>query len=146
MDGMRSAVERCVVIAWVESMSPIRATNGWCVNSNRRTIRHRRDDRVCYAGGMMDPADILERIERFNRDHGGGVVAEHRQHAYTLRLEATGAPIARLKPTGQDDRMRVQYWSHRGKWSDHAPLGSTILPLDEALDLIANEPMFWTWA
>lgn len=109
-------------------------------------IRSRRDPRVGYAGDMTDPADVLKRIGRFNQDNGGGVVAEHRQQGYTLLLEATGAPIARLKPTGQDDRMRVQHWSHRGKWSDHAPLGSTILPLDQALDLIANEPMFWTWA
>jgi hypothetical protein len=126
-------------------MSADRTTDGRCVISNRLAIRHRRDDGVGYAGGMTDPADILDRIERFNHEHGGGVVVEHRQHGYTLVLETTGAPVARLKPTGQDDHVRVQYWSHRGKWSDYAPLGSTILPLDEALPLIANEPTFWTW-
>lgn len=42
--------------------------------------------------------------------------------------------------------MRVQYWSRRGKWSDHAPFGSAILPFDEASAFVADEPVFWTWA
>lgn len=65
--------------------------------------------------------------------------------AYTLVLEATGAPIARLKPIGKSDHMRVLYWSHRDRWADAAPLGGIILTLDDALEFIAKEPAFWTW-
>jgi hypothetical protein len=94
---------------------------------------------------MPDPADVLTRIERFNQSKGGGVRVDHRGGGYTLRLAATGAPIARLKPTGSDDSQQVFYWSHRGKWSETGPMGGAILPLDEALAFIAREPLFWTW-
>lgn len=89
--------------------------------------------------------DLVARIERFNDSRGGGVVVEHRRGGYTLLLEATGAPIARLKPVGVNDHMRVLYWSHRDRWADAALLGGIILPLDDALELIAKEPVFWTW-
>lgn len=94
---------------------------------------------------MLKHDDLITRIERFNDSRGGGVVVEHRRGGYTLALEATGAPIARLKPVDQSDRMRVLYWSHRDRWADAAPLGGIILPLDDALEFIANEPVFWTW-
>ena len=87
---------------------------------------------------------VLARIEDYNRTKGGGVVAEYRQRGFTLRLETTGAPIARLKPTGRDDRMDIFYWSPKGKWSQVGPLGGTTLPLDQALEFIASEPIFWT--
>jgi len=90
--------------------------------------------------------DLVARIERFNDSRGGGVVVEHRRGGYTLLLEATGVPIARLKPVGENDHMRVLYWSHRDRWADAAPLGGIILPLDDALEFIAKEPVFWTWA
>ena len=89
--------------------------------------------------------DLVARIERFNDSRGGGVVVEHRRSGYTLLLEATGAPIARLKLVGENDRMRVLYWSHRDRWANAAPLGDIILPLDDALEFIAKEPVFWTW-
>ena len=70
--------------------------------------------------------DPVACIERFNDSRGGGVVVEHRRGGYTLLLEATGAPIARLKPVGENDHMRVLYWSHRDRWADAAPLGGII--------------------
>ena len=94
---------------------------------------------------MLKHDDLIIRIERFNDSRGGGVVVEHRRGGYTLTLEATGAPIARLKPIDQSDRMRVLYWSHRDRWADAAPLGGIILPLNDALEFIGNEPVFWTW-
>ena len=45
---------------------------------------------------MLNPDDLIARIERFNDSRGGGVVVDHRRGGYTLLLEATGAPIARL--------------------------------------------------
>jgi hypothetical protein len=94
---------------------------------------------------MSGHDDFIARIERFNDSRGGGVVVDYRRGSYTLVLEATGAPIARLKPVGESGRMRVLYWSHRDRWADAAPLGGIILPLDDALEFIANEPVFWTW-
>jgi len=57
----------------------------------------------------------------------------------------TEAPIARLKPTGNNDEVRLGYWSHRRKWEDVDDTGGVILPLDHALEFIANEAIFWTW-
>ena len=94
---------------------------------------------------MLKPDDLIARIERFNHSRGGGVVVEHRSGGYTLLLEVTCAPIARLKPVGEGDHMRVLYWSYRDRWADAGPLGGIILPLDDALEFIANEPVFWTY-
>ena len=61
-------------------------------------------------------------------------------HFYSRRQ----AHRSRLKPVGENDHMRVLYWSHRDRWADAAPLGGIILPLDDALEFIAKEPVFWT--
>ena len=94
---------------------------------------------------MLTPADVLTRIEGSNRTNGGGVLAGHRQGGYTLLLEATGVLIAQLKPTGRDDRMNVLSWSHHGEWAETSPLGGTILPVNDALAVIARAPLFWSW-
>jgi hypothetical protein len=96
-------------------------------------------------GAMTTDDAILTRIERCNQERGGGVVVEARQGGYTLRLEASGAPIARLRPTGSADAVEVLYWSHRGKWSQIGDFGGITLPLDQALAYIADNSIFWTW-
>lgn len=95
---------------------------------------------------MSQQTETLARIERFNRRHGGGVTVVYRQGGYTLTVAETGSPVARLKPTGQGDIMRVYHWSHRETWADAGPLGGVVLPLDDALKTIATEPVFWAWA
>jgi hypothetical protein len=50
-----------------------------------------------------------------------------------------------LKPTGNGDEIRLEYWSHRRRWEDVDDMGGVVLPLDEALKFIANEGVFWTW-
>lgn len=94
---------------------------------------------------MAKHDDMTACVERFNESRGGGVAVERRGGGYTLLLKATGAPIARLKPTGQSDQMRILYWSHRDRWDDAAPLGGVFLPFDEALEFIAREHFFWNW-
>ncbi len=89
--------------------------------------------------------DILARIKRFNQTHGGGVVVERRQGGYTLHHEDSGAPVARLRPTGAGDRVNVLYWSHQGKWSQIGNFGGLTMPLDEALSYVADEGIFWAW-
>jgi hypothetical protein len=89
--------------------------------------------------------DIPARIEAFDDANGGGVGYYKDKGAYHLYLLDTEAPIARLKPTGNDDEVRLGYWSHRRKWEDVDDMGGVVMPLDEALAFIANEGIFWTW-
>jgi hypothetical protein len=94
----------------------------------------------------MEKDEILERIERF-RFPKGPVVAERRNRGYSILHANTGAPIARLRPTGRDDRVEIFYWSSwKGRWAPTGPFGGTILPLDKALHVIAKEAIFWTRA
>jgi len=94
---------------------------------------------------MTADDDMLLRINRFNEARGGGVMAKRRQDGYTLQNQASGAPIARLRPTGRADTVRVLYWSHQGKWSQIGDFGGITLPLDEALVYVAENSIFWTW-
>ena len=87
---------------------------------------------------------ILQRIERFHFPNGP-IFAERRNRGYSLLHANTGAPIARLKPTGRDDRVELLYWSAwKEKWAPTGPFGRTVLPLDDALRVIAKEAIFRT--
>ncbi len=77
---------------------------------------------------------IAERIEAFDTAKGGGVDYYTKQRAYHLYLLDTEAPVARPKPTGDDEDARLGYWSQT----------QVILPLNDVLEFIANEPIFWT--
>ena len=86
---------------------------------------------------------IIDRIESF-ACRRGRLLAERRNRGYTLTHAASGAPVARLRPTGRDDRVEVLYWSlWRERWTSAGPFGKTILPLDDALQFIASEDIFW---
>ncbi|MEN8750768.1 hypothetical protein [Marivita sp.] len=89
--------------------------------------------------------EIAARIEAFDNANGGGVGLYEDKGACHLYLLETEAPIARLKPTGNGDEVRVGYWSHRRRWEDVDDMGGVVLPLNEALEFIANEGIFWTW-
>ena len=93
----------------------------------------------------MQQDDTAARIEAFDDANGGGVGYYQDKGAYHLYLLETEAPIARLKPTGNGDELRLGYWSHRRKWEDVDDMGGVIIPLDEALAFIANVGIFWTW-
>ena len=95
---------------------------------------------------MMKSAPYLARIESFNLKDGGGVIIKKVQNGYNLYLTATDAPIARLNPSGTDDEMRIRFWSYRVHWKDVGNFGGIILALEEALDEIATNEIFWTWA
>ncbi len=83
------------------------------------------------------------RIEAFNLARGGGVAVHKAGHGYTLTSERTGAPLARLKPTGDADKVQVLWWNGQ-RWGASGPFGILTMPLGEALDHIASEPHFWT--
>ena len=92
-----------------------------------------------------DDDSALRRFEAFNRENGGGVSIHRSRGGYNLTLTATDAPIARLKPEGPGDRMRILYWSWQERWKEVGDMGGIVLPLDEALDQIASTEIFWTW-
>jgi len=86
---------------------------------------------------------MRERIEAFNQARGGGVAVHRAGHGYTLTSQRTGAPLARLKPTGDADKVQVFWWNGQ-RWGASGPFGIATMPLDAALDHIASEPHFWT--
>lgn len=93
----------------------------------------------------MDRNDIAARIEAFDAASGGGVGWYQDKGGFCLYLLTTEAPIARLKPTGNSDDVRINYWSHRRKWEDIDDMGGCVRPIDQALNHIANNALFWTW-
>lgn len=93
----------------------------------------------------MDEDEIARRIAAFDQANGGGVGWYKDKGAYHLYLMTNEAPIARLKPTGTDDEFKIAYWSHRRKWEDSDDMGGCLLPLDQALNYVANSSLFWTW-
>jgi hypothetical protein len=96
--------------------------------------------------GRMTNDQILDRIARFHFPKGP-VIAERRNRGYSLFHANTGAPIARLRPFGPDDRVELLYWSSwKEKWAPTGPFGRTVLPLEQALGVIAKEGIFWTRA
>ena len=86
---------------------------------------------------------MLEQIATYPWPRGG-VQARRVQGGYTLTSAHTGAPVARLKPLLSSDRFEVLWW-RRDAWGHAGPFGA-ILPLDDALAFIADEPAFWIWA
>jgi hypothetical protein len=91
---------------------------------------------------MTDP--IVQRIEAF-RSPRGQLRAERQNRGYTLYRADTGTRFARLRSTGQEDRVEVLYWSHwKQAWTRAEPLGRAALSMDRALEFIAAEDIFWT--
>lgn len=89
--------------------------------------------------------EVLERIEAFNRACGGGVLVHRAARGYSLYAAATGGPIARLKLTGDGDKVQVLAWRSE-RWGASGPFGVATMPLDRALDHIAEDPFFWIYA
>jgi len=91
----------------------------------------------------MHDDEIIRRIERFPFRRAP-VAAEWRNKGYTLLHAETGRPIARLRPYGRDELMEIRYWSlSKQRWAAVGPFGCTVVPLAEALQIIASEPIFW---
>jgi hypothetical protein len=90
---------------------------------------------------MTDP--IIQRIESV-RCRRGQLAAERRNRGSTLHRVGAGAPVARLRLTGQNDRVEVpdrSLWKQR--WARAGPFGRTIMPIDDAPRFIASEDIFW---
>lgn len=86
---------------------------------------------------------IVQRIERFCCSRGT-VFAERRNRDYTLDRARAGALVARLRPTGDNDRCEVLYWSLRkNRWVSTGRFGRTVLSIDGALRFFAYDDIFW---
>src|SRR5690349_14966355 len=69
--------------------------------------------------GLMTD-DIVQRIERFRLPRGAAV-PERRNRGYTLYHALSGAPVARLRPTGRNDSVEILYWSAWSAGLPHSP-------------------------
>jgi hypothetical protein len=86
---------------------------------------------------------IVQQIENFQCTRGA-LFAERRNHGYTLYDARSGVPVARLRSTSANGGFEVLYWSlWKERWSSTGPFGRTILPINEALQFIAHEDIFW---
>lgn len=89
---------------------------------------------------------VLNRISLYNEGCGGGVNVRKDSRGYTLYLEDGNTPIARLRPRKGADDYEILYWSpFCQRWRHVGQAGDVVLPLDEALDFIANDPMDCFW-
>lgn len=95
---------------------------------------------------MKKPADaLLARIEAFVAGKGGGVLVRKLAGGYSLYREESRRPLARFRPIGRGDAVEVKWWSHRDRWDDVGDFGPMVLPLDEALNYLAEDPMGCFW-
>ena len=90
----------------------------------------------------MPKADaLLERIKTFRHAGRDEVVVRKVARGYSLFSARTGAPVARLRPLAERDRVEVLWW-RRDAWGPAGTFGA-VLDLDDALAFIADEPAFW---
>jgi hypothetical protein len=89
---------------------------------------------------------LRARIEAYPWPPGrGGVEVVRANRGYTLYSLRTGAPVARLRPTGEGGDVQVMWW-RREAWGHPGPFGREVMPLDQALEFIAREGFFWIHA
>ena len=89
------------------------------------------------------PDAARARIEAYHwPPQRGGVEVVRASRGYTLYSLRTGGPVARLRPTGQGDRVQVLWWRREAR-GNPGPFGREVMPLNEALEFIASEGFFW---
>jgi len=96
---------------------------------------------IWHKAGMTDADIRLIESFKFRR---GAVFVERRNRGYTLMHGQTGAPVARLRPYGRDSLVELLYWSlSKQRWEPFGPFGKTVVPVDDALNIIAANSIFW---
>lgn len=88
-----------------------------------------------------DPA-ILKRIRACPFARGGRVLVRFRANGHSLFARRSGEPLARLRLTGNGDRVVLLYPSHRGGWGALGDFGASATPLDDALQCLSDNPSF----
>jgi len=77
---------------------------------------------------------IEDHFEDFDLD----VVCRKRRQNYSIYWADDREPLARLRPTGQNDEVEVYRWDGE-RWQPAGEFGF-VLPLDEALEYITDDP------
>jgi len=86
---------------------------------------------------LSDPLAVFCRAHR--------LVLDQRGRTCSLRSARTGARVARLRATGETDKVEVQWWTGE-RWGAPGPFGTPTMALERALDYVASEPAFWIYA
>lgn len=79
-----------------------------------------------------------QHIENHFDDSDLDVVCRKRKQNYAIYWADDREPLARLRPTGQNDDVEVCQWDG-GRWQPAGEFG-LVLPLDEALEYITDDP------
>jgi hypothetical protein len=86
---------------------------------------------------QADPtlAQIAAQFKRFDVEKSRG--------AYMIIDRRTSDPIARLRPIPETDRFELFYWSNaKGRWYTFGNLGRMKLMLEDAREIVENDPMY----
>ena len=88
---------------------------------------------------MTKPDPTLARIAaqftRHSVEKSGG--------AYLILDRLTANAVARLRPIPDTDRLELFYWSNlKGRWTTFGNLGRMKLMLENAQQIVENDPMF----
>jgi hypothetical protein len=80
-------------------------------------------------------AQIAAQFTRHSVEKSGG--------AYLILDRPTANAIARLRPIPGTDRFELFYWSNlKGRWTTFGNLGRMRLMLENAQQIVENDPMF----
>src|SRR4051794_16030299 len=74
------------------------------------------------ASAVVESDPVLERIAAY-RWPPGGVTARRVKRGYSLFSARTGAPVARLRPLGDGERVEILWW-RRDAWGSAGPFGA----------------------
>ena len=79
-----------------------------------------------------------QHIENHFDDSDLDVVCRKRKQNYTIYWADDREPLARLRPTGQNDEVEIYQWDG-ARWQPAGDFG-LVLPLEEALEYITDDP------
>ena len=80
-------------------------------------------------------AQIAAQFTRHSVEKSGG--------AYLILDRLTANAVARLRPIPDTDRFELFYWSNlKGRWTTFGNLGRMKLMLENAQEIVENDPMF----
>ena len=89
---------------------------------------------------------VLARIESHPMVVGEGLDVRKDRLGYSLFLTEENEAIARLRSLEKRKQFELLYWCYsKGAWRPLEARKRTIMPLDEALDFIDDDPLACFW-